>query len=369
MSKKYQIFVSSTYKDLVEERQIAIDIILKLNQIPAGMENFPAASITVFDHIKKIIDESDFFLLILAGKYGSCAPNEEISYTEKEYDYALSKGKFVIPILHKDLSGLPINKVDTDMNLREKLEKFRAKVMTNIALFWTGLHDLDRAISTSLSNAINENQNKMTGWIRNESNNAIENKTTISLEYIDIAIEKYILESKSIIDTIHIMGSSTSYHVSSLEKMIKNKKINSKTKIHVIFRMGYSKDRHDVLRDIYNELWYKRIRNKQGNNLFFYFISDYELSFRGILINKDFGYLGFYHRTNRSDARYIGDPEKADLFKYTHDSSQVMLIDRKTQLGSYLVQEFLDCFRHKIAYSSMLECIDDFEKNRYDMKN
>ena len=37
MSKKYQIFVSSTYNDLKYERQIAIDTIIKLGQIPAGI--------------------------------------------------------------------------------------------------------------------------------------------------------------------------------------------------------------------------------------------------------------------------------------------------------------------------------------------
>lgn len=35
--KKYQVFVSSTFRDLVEERQDAIRNILDLKHIPAGM--------------------------------------------------------------------------------------------------------------------------------------------------------------------------------------------------------------------------------------------------------------------------------------------------------------------------------------------
>ena len=43
MNKKYQVFVSSTYKDLTEERQEVIQALLELDCIPVGMEMFPAA--------------------------------------------------------------------------------------------------------------------------------------------------------------------------------------------------------------------------------------------------------------------------------------------------------------------------------------
>jgi len=38
--KKYQIFVSSTYEDLKDERQAAVEAILLAGHIPAGMELF-----------------------------------------------------------------------------------------------------------------------------------------------------------------------------------------------------------------------------------------------------------------------------------------------------------------------------------------
>lgn len=43
---RYQIFVSSTFKDLREEREAVLNAILKLNQFPAGMELFPATNET-----------------------------------------------------------------------------------------------------------------------------------------------------------------------------------------------------------------------------------------------------------------------------------------------------------------------------------
>jgi hypothetical protein len=43
MSKRYQVFVSSTFIDLQEERRQAIQTVMELDCFPAGMELFPAA--------------------------------------------------------------------------------------------------------------------------------------------------------------------------------------------------------------------------------------------------------------------------------------------------------------------------------------
>ena len=42
MNKRYQVFVSSTFADLKEERSKVIQTIMELDCIPAGMEIFPA---------------------------------------------------------------------------------------------------------------------------------------------------------------------------------------------------------------------------------------------------------------------------------------------------------------------------------------
>ena len=36
MKKKIQVFISSTYKDLQDERQAAVEAVLSTNNIPAG---------------------------------------------------------------------------------------------------------------------------------------------------------------------------------------------------------------------------------------------------------------------------------------------------------------------------------------------
>jgi len=44
MKRKMQIFISSTYTDMLEERQATVQAVLNANYIPAGMELFKAGN-------------------------------------------------------------------------------------------------------------------------------------------------------------------------------------------------------------------------------------------------------------------------------------------------------------------------------------
>jgi hypothetical protein len=65
MDKRYQVFISSTYADLKEERQHVIQTVIEANCIPAGMELFPAADEAQLAFIKRVIDDCDYYLLII----------------------------------------------------------------------------------------------------------------------------------------------------------------------------------------------------------------------------------------------------------------------------------------------------------------
>lgn len=101
MDKRYQVFVSSTYEDLQEERKEVMQALLELDCIPAGMELFPASNEDQWSLIKRVIDDSDYYLLILAGRYGS-TNDVGMGYTEMEYRYALETKIPIISFLHKD---------------------------------------------------------------------------------------------------------------------------------------------------------------------------------------------------------------------------------------------------------------------------
>lgn len=153
MEKRYQVFVSSTYADLKEERQHVSQALMEMDCIPAGMELFPATDEEQWEFIKRIIDDCDYYLLIIGGRYGTTT-DEGISYTEKEYDYAVESGLKVVALLHENPDDIPVGKSDIGPELREKLQAFRDKVASNrLVKFWGEAKELPGLVALSLSSA------------------------------------------------------------------------------------------------------------------------------------------------------------------------------------------------------------------------
>lgn len=172
MNKRYQIFVSSTYADLKDERSRVIQTLMEMDCIPSGMEIFPAADEEQFEFIKKIIDDCDYYLLIIGGRYGSTT-SEGVSYTEKEYDYAIEKGLKVIALLHQDPDSIPAGKTDKDAALAIRLAGFREKVQTNrLVKYWKTAEELPGIVSLSLSKTIKTYP--AVGWIRGNASASTE---------------------------------------------------------------------------------------------------------------------------------------------------------------------------------------------------
>lgn len=164
MDKRYQVFVSSTYADLKEERRAVIQAVIEMDCIPAGMELFPAADEEQFAFIKRLIDDCDYYLLIIGGRYGSTTP-DGISYTEKEYDYAVVRRLKVIALIHENPDEIPFGKSEKDPALRERLQRFREKVSTNrLVKFWSSVKDLPGLVALSLANTIKTHP--AVGWVR-----------------------------------------------------------------------------------------------------------------------------------------------------------------------------------------------------------
>lgn len=168
MDKRYQVFVSSTYVDLKEERQSVTQTLMEMDCIPAGMELFPAADEEQWTFIQRVIDDCDYYLLIIGGRYGSLS-DEGVSYTEKEFDYAVKKGLKVVALLHADPGTLPFEKSEITPELRERLSAFRTKVSTGrVVKFWTQSTELPGLVSLSLAKTIK--LFPALGWVRaNES--------------------------------------------------------------------------------------------------------------------------------------------------------------------------------------------------------
>jgi hypothetical protein len=161
MDKRHQVFVSSTYLDLQVERQKVMHALLELDYIPSGMELFPAADDSQWAHIKRVIDSSDYYVVIMAGRYGSVGPSGK-SYTQMEYEYALDRGIPTIGFIHADTGGLPDAKKDPEHEAQ--LGRFKEVVMNKLCKMWSSPDELAGVVSRSLIQLVS--QKERPGWVR-----------------------------------------------------------------------------------------------------------------------------------------------------------------------------------------------------------
>lgn len=163
MDKIYQVFVSSTFEDLQEERKEVMQALLELDCMPAGMELFPASNDDQWTLIKRVIDACDYYLLIIGGRYGST--NEEgISYTQMEFEYALETGKPIISFLPKNPGDIPSGKCEKDPEKQKKLEEFKTLAQKKLVKYWDSPEQLGSIVSRSMIKLIKDFPAE--GWVR-----------------------------------------------------------------------------------------------------------------------------------------------------------------------------------------------------------
>ena len=170
MDKKYQVFISSTYKDLIPEREKVRDVILSMYQFPIGMEMFSAADEEQWEIIKETIDSSDYYVLIIGKRYGSVideGSDKGISYTEKEYRYAKSIGLPILAYIKND-EAITADKVDDDPEKLKKLQVFKDDVTRGREVKWFSTIDqLGTEVTLSLHKEMD--RKKRPGWIRGDA--------------------------------------------------------------------------------------------------------------------------------------------------------------------------------------------------------
>ena len=167
MKRRLQVFISSTFTDLMVERQAAVSAVLKSGHIPAGMELFSSGDRSQMTTIRQWIDESDVYMIILGGRWGSIEPSSRISYTELEYDYAVER---CIPLF-----AVVINEAALEAKIRaggtaftekehpKELALSRSKVLSNVSSFFDDPKDIRLCVHESLSDmALNRD---LKGWV------------------------------------------------------------------------------------------------------------------------------------------------------------------------------------------------------------
>lgn len=169
MIKRYQVFISSTFVDLKDERKKIMESAYRMDCIPIGMELFPATNDSQFEFIKKLIDESDFYIIVIAGRYGTCPEYSEVSYTEMEYDYAIQQNKPIIALIHDKPETISLEKSETTVKGKKKLELFRKKIKNSkLVQYWEKIEDLPTLIPQNVLHAMRNYNSQVKGWTRSD---------------------------------------------------------------------------------------------------------------------------------------------------------------------------------------------------------
>lgn len=186
MDRKYSVFLSSTFEDLKDVRKDVMTRLFMNGYLVNNMESFKARSQRSWDVIQESIRDSDLFVMIIAGRYGSIVDGEDISFTEKEYNYAVAQG---IPVLSFIRNKNKIFAVDYDEGeKRRKLNDFIERIRKNkLVAEWNDSEDLQVSIVDSLRNEIDAD-GSIRGWVK--STRAVERKLTETImNYYHITIK------------------------------------------------------------------------------------------------------------------------------------------------------------------------------------
>lgn len=214
-AEKLQVFVSSTYEDLRAERQAAVEATLTVGHIPAGMELFTAGDQSQMEVIQRWIDESDVFLLILGGRYGTIEPKSQKSYIQIEYEYACLKDKslFAVVITEDgiDRKVKKLKRKAIEQEHPDQLKSFRDIVRTKIVREWTDIKDIKLAIVEKLSE-LNKRED-LIGWI--PGSQAVNSGALVE-EMARLTKENATLRDR----VLKMEGETTTYHGLSFERML-----------------------------------------------------------------------------------------------------------------------------------------------------
>jgi hypothetical protein len=164
IDRREQVFVSSTYVDLSDERQEVIQTLLEADCIPAGMELFPASDDDRWTLIKRVIDDCDYYLVVIGGRYGSVDEESGLSFTEMEFDYAVTQKKPVMGFLHGDPGSIVKDKSELSAEASKKLDDFRSKVERRMVKYWTSSSELGGQVAKSLIQI--RKTHPAEGWVR-----------------------------------------------------------------------------------------------------------------------------------------------------------------------------------------------------------
>ncbi len=163
--KRYQVFISATYLDLREERGVLLQALPTLGCLPTTVEAH-SQNLSTMVSIRRRIDESDYFILLVGSRYGSLMPSG-VSYTHMEYVYAATKQKPIIILMHESPEIRAADLQEQQVEGKLKFSDFRKVLLReqpNNIFYWRDSADLANLLRNAIPALIRRHPS--VGWVR-----------------------------------------------------------------------------------------------------------------------------------------------------------------------------------------------------------
>jgi tetratricopeptide (TPR) repeat protein len=152
-----KVFISSTYKDLIEHRNAVVNALRTMGEEVDHMEIFGARDEEPTKASLIELDKCDVLVGIYSYRYGTVPKGSKISVTEQEYLHAEKKKMpILVFVVNESHSWLP-NSMDKSLG---KVRKFKSKVSSDhTPAYFTTPDNLASQVVSAVGKLIKENSN------------------------------------------------------------------------------------------------------------------------------------------------------------------------------------------------------------------
>ncbi|TEU18886.1 MAG: DUF4062 domain-containing protein [Anaerolineales bacterium] len=284
--RRYEIFISSTSKDLQKVRELLIQTTVQCGHFPSAMELFIAAGAKDLEHIEDCIRKADLFVILIGARYGTVVKDLGKTYTRLEYDLAIEHKKPILAFLLNDkeyaeergklAEGDPERKHDDDLREFRELVKQHPEGFGRIVKFF-GLEAIDKLAATyelELQDAIRRLGGKG-GWIRGELYDVLKTRVSLSAivgdnpffkRFVDRLNAFDVLSMRTISKVPHLKRAIADYFLDQylgrmIESGVRNLFFESGSSIAFLSEAFIERLREDWMLEVYRDL------NIQTNNI------------------------------------------------------------------------------------------------------
>jgi hypothetical protein len=150
-----KVYISATYNDLKEHRAAVAHALRKMNYEVHCMEDYVATDERTDDRCTQDVANCDFYVGILALRYGWIPPGSNISITEQEYRKArsqLEKTRCLMFLLDEQSADWPVRWIDAvqSPDSAAKLRQFRDSLEGMSVNTFTTLEQLVQSVMASV---------------------------------------------------------------------------------------------------------------------------------------------------------------------------------------------------------------------------